>query len=180
MHYGGVGAGVEDAIDDDVPVALSMVLFEAQQRDSATVQELADVFESLGCSYGVEHLAVAVNGLGLTRTKPGAVVLRITQGAMVHVIDTRGVESSGEFRLRQPGLATEWRESYVYEDPDVLLDQLRDEVANGLALVADADQGPCCGGPRIVRVRDAHDPMVHYLRWRIGPNPGYVPLAVAW
>ncbi|EIU84631.1 hypothetical protein MM1S1540310_0351 [Mycobacteroides abscessus subsp. bolletii 1S-154-0310] len=142
MYYRGVGAGPEQAVDHNVPVALGVVLLEAEQRDHTIVEELADVGEGVRRGGGVEDFSVSGQGLGFAGPEPGAVVLRVAQGAVVNVIDPGGAERLGELRLRKPGLAAERSQSYVNENAHVLFEQLGNKMVHGLTFVADADQGP--------------------------------------
>lgn len=141
MHHRGVGTCLQETVHDDVPMAFGVIVLEAEQRHHAAIQELAHVRKSMGGVGGVEDLAVPRQGLRLTGTEPGAVVLRVAQGTVMDVLNACGAESCGELHLRQAGPAAEGGQAHIHEHSHVLREQLRDEVADGLPLVADANKG---------------------------------------
>ncbi len=79
MHDSRVRAGLQHSIHDDVPVALGVVVLEAQQCHCSTVQQLAYVRKRIARVGGVEDLPVPLEGLGFASAEPGTVVLRVTK-----------------------------------------------------------------------------------------------------
>ncbi len=77
---------------------------------------------------------------------------------MVHVTDANRGEGLGQLRLRQSGLAAQRGKAHIDEDPRILLHELRNEVAGGLAFVSDAPHSPRSGGVHGGGIRGAHGP----------------------
>lgn len=121
-------------------------------------------------------------GLRFTGTEPGAVVLRVAQGAVVDVADAHSGERLGQLRLRQTRLPAQRSQTPVHQHAHVLPEQLDNEIADGLPLVADAHQGPPGGDVRGGGVvRSSHGvPRVHHRQRRRAVTPRVRDGTVAW
>ena len=113
--------------------------------------------QRIGRGGAVEDVAIPGTGLRLTGAEPGAIVLRVAQGAVMNVADAHRGECLGQLRLRQARFAAQRGQAHIHQDSHILFEQLRNEITDGLPFVADAHHGSfACGAILVCGVTGPH------------------------
>lgn len=120
-------------------VALVVVAFEAQQRHDAFVQEFGDMAKGRLARRRLQHLLVEAQRLPIARSVTVAVVLRVAEITMMHVLNARGAECPGKRRLRESGFARDRSQSDVNQDGDALGLKNLDQLGDAATFVSNAD-----------------------------------------
>ncbi|HEU4688025.1 MAG TPA: hypothetical protein VFS23_06685, partial [Vicinamibacterales bacterium] len=121
-------------------VALFVLSLEAKKGDNLVVEEFADVREGALGSVLLQKIAILLEGELVPSPESFAILLWITKLSEVHVADSDTRQSFCQPPLGQAGLTRDGRESDVDQYVHTLAKQVRHEVVDLSALVADADE----------------------------------------
>lgn len=128
------------SLGDKPAVAVISVVFVAEESDTAIVEQLGHVLESLVSSRLFEDGLEAIKGILMPSSIAFPVVFRVPELSMMHVLDTGGLKRTREGALREPWLAGDGCHTHVHQHPNLAGLQLPDEIIDIAALVSDADK----------------------------------------